>query len=254
MEKIFYTILGVGLILLFLGVIMPQQMFSFIQAIEVEFVEITNGSDALIAKLGFANDSLGLAEWERNLSNFLALGVNSTVVDRIIKSRIKEGEYLRNIDSLSNFVTMNIRYKERRNLTNVSDILSKLSGDDRAHVILLASLFNGSKIDFRIDVVEEETRNGRGYHFRTLVGTTLPEEKVREMVIKRIRKKRFGISGTKAKVWYVQGEDIRWYLIDTTGQTMKKKDAMVDTSWIFIGASHQYYANRSHYSFELPLG
>jgi hypothetical protein len=149
---------------------------------------------------------------------------------------------------------MNIRYREKRNYTDVNLILNKFSGDDRAHVIILSSLFNASDIEFRIDVVEDETKNGPGYHLRTLVGTTLPEEELEKIIIKRIRKRRSGLSGTWAKVYYVQGEEMRWYVIDTTGQTIKKKDSLTDTSWIYIGASHPYYANRSHYSFELDLG
>ena len=166
----------------------------------------------------------------------------------------KEGEYLKNVDSVSNFVTMSIRYREKRNYTDVNLILNKFSGDDRSHVILLASLFNASQIEFRIDLVEDEEKDGPGYHFRTLIGTTLPEKDLAKIITSRIRKRRSGLSGTRAKVWYVKEGEMRWYVIDTTGQTIKKKDSLMDTSWIFIGSSHQYYANRSHYSFDLDLG
>ncbi len=253
MEKIFIVILAFAIIILAMGVIMPRQVFDFIQRIDVEFVQITNGSDGLLAKLGL-DDPHRFTRWEDNLTEILLGGINSSRVQSILKARAKEGEYLRNIDVLANYVTANIRYKEKRDYTDLDTILSKFSGDDRAQVMLLASLFNGSSIDFRIDLVEEETKKGRGYHFRMLVGVTLPEEEVKSRVVKRIRNKRSGLMGTRAKVWYIQDEDRRWYVIDTTGQTKKKTGAFVDTSWIYIGSSHQYYTNRSHISLELPLG
>ena len=135
----------------------------------------------------------------------------------------------------------------------MTDIIRTFSGDDRSHAIFLASLFSESQIDFRIDVVEEKTKSGRGYHYRMLVRTTKSEEEVRKIVVKRIRKRRSGMFGTKAKVWYIQDGEFRWYVIDTTGQTIKQKEAFADISWIFIGASHNYYANRSHYSFDISL-
>jgi hypothetical protein len=87
-----------------------------------------------------------------------------------------------------------------------------------------------------------------------MIGTTLPEEDLEKIITSRIRRRRSGLSGTKAKVWYVEEGEIRWYIVDTTGQTIKRRDSLVDTSWIYIGSSHAYYANRSHYSFELDLG
>jgi len=254
MELMFYVILGLAIAMLIIGIVVPRQFFGFVQAIDIEFIEITNGSEALIAKLGFGNDSIAISRWEEGISDILVNGTNSTAVGNIVKSRIKEGEYLKNVDTLANFATMSIRYREKRNYTDVNTILNKFSGDDRAHVILLASMFNASDIDFRVDLVEDDGTDGPGYHFRTMIGTTLPEEDLEKIITNRIRKRRSGLSGTKAKVWYVQEGEIRWYIVDTTGQTIKKRDSLVDTSWIFIGSSHAYYANRSHYSFELDLG
>jgi hypothetical protein len=254
MELMFYGILAVAIAMLVVGIAMPRQLFGFIQAIDIEFIEITNGSEALVSKLGFGNDSLALSRWEEEISDLLVNGTNSSAVENIIRSRFKEGEYLKNVDSLANFATMNIRYREKRNYTDVNTILNKFSGDDRAHVIVLASLFNASDIDFRVDLVEDGGKDGPGYHFRTMIGTTLPEEDLEKIITRRIRKRRSGLSGTKAEVWFVQEGEIRWYLVDTTGQTIKRRDSLVDTSWIFIGSSHPYYANRSHYSFELGLG
>ncbi len=253
MEWIFIAILSIAILLLVLAVIMPGSMFRFIQAIDIEFVEITNGSNALMIKLGIGNDSASLFEWKRNLSETIAENVNSTPVMKIVESRTKQGEYLSNIDALANYVTRNIRYKKSKDFIEMTDIIRTFSGDDRSHAIFLASLFSESQIDFRIDVVEEKTKSGRGYHYRILVRTTKSEEEVRKIVVKRIRKRRSGMFGTKAKVWYIQDGEFRWYVIDTTGQTIKQKEAFADISWIFIGASHNYYANRSHYSFDISL-
>jgi len=253
MEKLFYAVLGAAIALLVAAVLFPGPMFQFIQAIDVEFIEIGNGSAALLAKLGLSNDSEALAEWERNLSAPILENVDSAAVKRVVDTRTKNKNYLERIDVLSNFVTASIRYRESRNYTNVTDVLSKYSGDDRSHVILLASMFNASGIRFRIDVVEDASKGGRGFHYRILVLLASPEEEVRRIVINRIRKERSGLSGVKAKVWYVKEGEFRWYVIDTTGQTMKRRNSMVDTSWIYLGASHEYYDDRSHYNFTLPL-
>ncbi len=253
MERILYVIVAVAIVMVVLAIAMPGRFFNFIQAIEVEFVEIGNDSSALAAKLSLANDSIGLATWTKEIQRLLTGAVNSSAVANIVSMRTKEGEYLKNIDNLANFVTSNIKYREKRNYTELDKILGKYSGDDRAHVILLASLFNGSDIDFRVDLVEDDDDDGRGYRFRTLVGSTLPEEEVRKIVIKRIKRRGVGLARTEAKVWYVQGEEIRWYVIDTTGFTKTRKNSMTDTSWIYIGASPDYYANRSHLSFGLSL-
>jgi hypothetical protein len=254
MEIILYGVVGAALFILILGLAMPVQLFNFIQAIDVEFVEIKNGSEALLSKLDPMNDSFAFGEWRENITGTLIRGINSTVVENVLKHRTWEGEHLRSVDALANFVAANMRYRENRDYVDLDLMISKLSGDDRAQVILLASLFNGSNIRFMIDLVEEEGKDGRGYHYRCLVGTTLPEEKVRQIVIKRIRKKRSGLSGTRAKVWFVQDEEMRWYIIDPTGKDKKKRDSFVDTSWIHVGESEEYYGNRSHYSFELDLG
>jgi hypothetical protein len=253
MEILLYAVVAVAIVMLILGILMPGAFYNFVQGIEVEFVEIGNDSSALVAKLGLANDSVGLAIWTEELQELLASGVNSSAVANIVNMRTKEGEYLKNIDNLINFVTSNVKYREKRNYTELEQILGKYSGDDRAHVILLASLFNGSGIDFRVDLVEDEDEDGRGYRFRTLVGITLPEEEVEKMVIRRIKRIGVGLAKTEAKVWYVRGDEICWYVIDTTGFTKTRKSSMTDTSWVYIGASPDYYANRSHISFGLPL-
>lgn len=254
MEKLFYALLAAAIALLVAAVLFPGPMFQFIQAIDVEFIEIGNGSAALLAKLGLSNDSEAVAEWEGNLSAPILENVDSAAVKRVVDTRTKNKDYLERIDVLSNYVTASIRYKENRNYTNVTDVLSKYSGDDRSHVILLASMLNASGIRFRIDVVEDASKGGRGFHYRILVLVASPEEDVRRIVINRIRKERSGLTGVKAKVWYVKEGELRWYVIDTTGQTMKRKNSMVDTSWIYLGASDQYYDDRSHYNFTLPLG
>jgi hypothetical protein len=255
MEKLYLVILGVGVALIVLGVLFPGAMFRFIEAIDVEFVEITNGSEAFVRKLELGNDTSSIGILVANISDTIVGGMNSTAVRPITDSRTKEEDpNLKRVDTLTNYVTANIRYKESREYTDTSEILRRFSGDDRSHVILLASLFNESRVEFRIDLVEEKTKDGNGFHYRLLVAVDMPEEEVRKTIVKRIRKKRSGLTGTKAKVWYVQDGGVRWYVIDTTGQTIKRKDALVDTSWIFIGASDRYYANRSHYSFDLRLG
>jgi hypothetical protein len=253
MEILLYAVLAAAIVMLVLGISMPGRFFNFIQGIEVEFVEIGNDSSALVAKLDLGNDSVGLSIWTEELQESLASRVNSSAVANIVNMRTKEGEYLKNIDNLINFVTSNVKYREKRNYTELEQILGKYSGDDRAHVILLASLFNGSGIDFRVDLVEDEDEDGRGYRFRTLVGITLPEEEVEKMVIRRIKRRGVGLAKTEAKVWYVRGDEICWYVIDTTGFTKTRKSSMTDTSWVYIGASPDYYANRSHISFGLPL-
>lgn len=253
MEKLFYAVLGVAILLLVAAVLFPGPVFRYIQAIEVEFIEIGNDSETLLAKLKLANDSKALAEWEGNLSAPILENVDSAVVKRLVDSRTKNKDYLERIDILSNYVTASVRYRDSRNYTNVTDVLSKYSGDDRSHVILLASMFNASGIQFRIDLVEDSSKGSRGFHYRMLVLVTTGEEEVRRIVIDRIRKKRSGLTGVKAKVWYIKEGEFRWYVIDTTGQAMKRKNSMVDTSWIFLGSSHSYYEDRSHYNFSLPL-
>jgi len=253
MEKIFYVVLGAAIMLLVAAVLFPGPVFNFIQAIDVEFVEIGNGSAALLAKLGLSNDSRAIAEWEGNLSAPILQNLDSAAVKRVVDPRTKNKDYLERIDILSNFVTASIRYKSSRNYTNVTDVLSKYSGDDRSHVIVLASMFNSSGIQFRIDLVEDSSKGSRGFHYRMLVLVTTSEDEVRKIVINRIRKKRSGLGGVKAKVWYVKEGEFRWYVVDTTGQTMKRRNSMVDTSWIFLGSSHEYYDERSHYNFTLPL-
>jgi len=254
MEILFAAIIGVVVLLVATAILMPSQVFQFIQAIHVEFVEIGNGSTALLNKLGLNNDSAAIAQWEQNLSQLIAGSVNSTLVRKVVLSRTKEGEpYLKKVDSLVNYVAQNIRYKRTKNFTDMTDILRTFSGDDRAHVILLAALFNESNVDFRVDLVEDPSKKGRGYHYRVLVRTSLPEEDVRKIVVARIRKKRSGLTGTKAKVWYIPDGEFRWYVIDTTGEIIKQREALANMAWVYIGESHDYYANRSHYSFDLPL-
>ncbi len=253
-EIIFYAVLGVAIAVLVLSVAFPGHMYSYIQAIEVEFVEITNGSQALMEKLGLDNDTLALQEWQRNVSQIISDHVNSTLVSRIAASRVGDSlDYLRKIDVLANYVAASIAYREKRTYVNITDIMYRFSGDDRSHVILLASLFNQSGVDFRLDIVEDGTKGSRGYHYRMLVLVTSSEEEVRKNIVNRIRKRRSGMGATKVKVWYVKDGDFRWYVIDTTGETKKRKSGLADTSWTHIGSSHPYYANRSHYSFSLPL-
>jgi len=251
MEKLFWVVLAVAVLLLVLAVLFPGPFFRYIQAIDVEFVEIQNGSQALLAKLGLLNDSQRLAEWERNLSAPFIQNMDSPDVKKLVESRTKNKGYLERVDLLANLVAANVRYKYSRNYTNLTDVLTRYSGDDRSHAILLAAMFNASGIRFKVDLVEDDSKGSRGFHYRMLVLVTSGEEEVRKIVISRIRKRRSGLGGVKAKVWYVRDGDFRWYVIDTTGQTMKRKSSMVDTSWIFIGSSHDYYDHRSHYSFDL---
>ncbi len=254
MEKIFLALVALVIILVALSVIFPQQMFRFIEAVDLDFVEIGNDSSALLRKLDLENDSIALQDWEQEQRELIRSNLNSSPVRQLVEKKTDGGNdpYLERIDSLSAFVTNNIKYKESNNFTDVEKIMSKFSGNDLSHVILLASIFNEAKVDFKIDIVESEEEE-RGFHYRILVGTTKSEEELRDIIVNRIKKTRLGLTGTKEKAWYVKGNEYRWYLLDTTSTSIKGSEALMEATHVFIGSSHPYYANRSHYSFDLGV-
>jgi hypothetical protein len=255
MEKIFFAVLAVAIFLGALGLLFPNQLYRFIEAVDLEFVEIGNASEALLEKMGLANDSQALEDWDNRLRETIVNNVNSTPVRKLVSSKTSGGEdpYLKRVDALSNYVATNIKYKESKNFTDVQDVIRTFSGDDRAQVILLASMFNESNIDFKIDIVEDGREDGRGYHFRMLVQTTRSEDEVRKIITRRVKKSRMGLTGTKEKVWYVQDGESRWYVLDTTFGHMDQGESLIGAPWTFIGASDPYYANRSHYSLSVPI-
>ncbi len=235
------------------AVLFPSQFLGFLQGIRVEFIEVTNGSRPLLQKLGLDNNTQTIAALRENISRTFLENMDSPLVKKIVAAKTKKASYLEKIDKLANFVASNIRYKKKRQYTNVTQILYRFSGDDRAHAILLAALFNQSRIPFKIDLVEDGAK-GRGYHYRLLVPINASEEEVLKVVMRRIKKRRLGLTGIRAGIYFVQEGGTRWYVIDTTSQSMKAKGVMQDTSWTYIGGSHRYYDDRSHYSFELERG
>ena len=232
------------------GIVFPSQLLSLLQGIHIEFVEVTNGSHALLEKLGLDNNSEALMEFRKNISRVFIANMNSPVVKKIAASKSKKGTYIEKIDKLTNFVAANIRYRKKRHYTNVTEILYRFSGDDMSHAILLAALFNQSHIPFKVDLVEDGSK-GRGYHYRLLVPINTSEDEILKIVTRRIKKRRLGLTGIKAGIYYVRDGQKRWYVIDTTSWSAKTKSAMQETSWTYVGGSHPYYDNRSHYSFEL---